>query len=46
MNKTFDSLDQLKPDLADYVHWFNNFRIHGALGYPSPVQFKSSYLAK
>ena len=46
MNKTFDSLAQLRSDLADYVHWFNHFRIHGSLGYLSPVQFKSSLPAK
>ncbi len=46
MNKTFDSLDQLKSVLADYVYYFNNYRIHGSLGYLSPVQFKSSYTAK
>lgn len=46
MNKTFDSLDQLKFELADYVHWFNNFRIHGSLSYLSPVQFKACYSAK
>lgn len=31
MNKTFDSLDQLRSDLADYVHWLNNFHIYGYL---------------
>lgn len=46
MNKTFDSLDLLRYELADYVHWFNNFRIHGSLGYLSPVQFKASLPAK
>ncbi len=46
MNKSFDSLDQLRSELADYVHWFNNFRIHGSLGYLSPVQFKSFFPAK
>ena len=46
MNKTFDSLDRLKFELADYVHWFNNFRIHGSLGYLSPVQFKACHSAK
>ena len=46
MNKTFDSLNQLRSELADYVHWFNNFRIHGSLGYLSPVQFKSLHSAK
>ena len=46
MNKTFDSLQQLRSELADYVHWFNHFRIHGSLGYLSPVQFKASFSAK
>ena len=46
MNKTFNSLHELKFQLADYVHWFNNFRIHGSLGYLSPVDFKKLHLAK
>lgn len=25
--------------LLDYVHWYNNFRIHSTLGYMSPVEF-------
>ncbi|WP_155273030.1 IS3 family transposase, partial [Lysinibacillus sphaericus] len=27
-------------ELDDYVHWFNNIRIHGTLGYLTPVEFK------
>lgn len=46
MNNTFNSLDELKIQLADYVHWFNNIRIHGSLGYLSPVQFKKLHPAK
>ncbi|MCM1008208.1 MAG: IS3 family transposase [Ruminococcus flavefaciens] len=46
MNKTFDSLDQLQSELADSVNWFNNSRIHGSLGYLSPLPFKSSHSAK
>lgn len=46
MNKTFASLDELKFQLADYVHWFNNSRIHGSLGYLTPVEFKSLNMAK
>lgn len=46
MNKTFTSLEALKSELADYVHWFNNYRIHGSLGYLSPVEFKNSFSAK
>lgn len=46
MNNTFNDLNELKIQLADYVHWFNNIRIHGSLGYLSPVQFKKLHPAK
>ena len=46
MNKSFASLDELKFQLADYVHWFNNSRIHGSLGYLSPGEFKTLNMAK
>jgi len=36
----FESLDNLKLVLFDYVNWFNNVRPHGALSYLSPVSFK------
>ena len=39
-NKIFSSLDELSTLLFDYVNWFNNFRIHGSLGYLSPMQYK------
>ncbi len=39
--RNFESLDSLKIQLADYVHWFNNFRIHSSLNYLSPIEFKS-----
>ena len=29
--RNFDSLEQLRVELADYVHWFNHLRMHGAL---------------
>ena len=45
-NKTFNSLHELNFQLSDYVHWFNNFSIHGSLGYLSPVDFKKLHLAK
>ena len=31
-------------ELSDYVHWFNNIRIHGTLGYLTPVEFKQQPL--
>jgi transposase InsO family protein len=38
----FGTLDQLKLELTDYVHWFNNIRLHGTLGYLSPEKFKKT----
>ncbi|XJZ27647.1 IS3 family transposase [Bacillota bacterium Lsc_1132] len=42
--KYFESLEQLKLELDDYVHWFNHIRIHGTLGYLSPIEFKEKHL--
>lgn len=39
-NKTFESLDELQYLLFDYVHWYNTKRIHGSLGYMTPVEYK------
>ena len=38
--RSFETLWQLQLELADYVHWFNNLRLHSTLGYLSPVEFK------
>lgn len=40
----FTSLEQLALELDDYVHWFNNLRIHGTLGYLTPIEFKQQPL--
>ncbi len=40
----FSTLEQLALELDDYVHWFNNIRIHGTLGYLTPVEFKQQTL--
>ncbi|OZM57514.1 hypothetical protein CIB95_08035 [Lottiidibacillus patelloidae] len=42
----FTSLEQLTVKLNDYVHWFNNHRIHGTLGYLSPFEYKLEHLKK
>jgi putative transposase len=42
----FDSLEDLTRELHDYVNWFNNIRIHGTLGYVSPIDFKLEHLKK
>lgn len=45
-NQRFDSLDELQNELADYVNWFNNHRIHSSLGYLTPVAFRVNTLKK
>ena len=44
--RSFESLEQLKTELDEYVKWFNEKRIHSTLGYLSPVQYKSMALSK
>lgn len=36
----FRSLSHLELELNDYVNWFNTIRIHGTLGYLSPVEYR------
>jgi transposase InsO family protein len=44
--KHFSSLEELTRELQDYVHWFNHIRIHGTLGYISPIEYKQEHLKK
>ena len=39
---SFSDLRDLQAKLSDYVHWYNNFRIHSTLGYMSPVEFREA----
>lgn len=39
-NEKFKNLEELKSKLMDYINWYNNVRIHGSLGYDTPVKFK------
>jgi len=43
--RIFESGEQLALELFDYVHWFNNIRIHGTLNYQSPINFKQHSLS-
>lgn len=45
-NQTFINLQALKLQLADYVNWFNNHRIHSSLGYLTPVEYRMNNLKK
>lgn len=43
--RNFNNLERLRLELGDYIHWFNNHRIHSALGYLSPSEFKANTLS-
>ena len=40
----FNTLEELQVKLSNYVHWFNNVRIHSTLGYMTPVEFREKDL--
>lgn len=41
----FANTRELQVKLPDYVHRYNNFRIHSTLGYMSPVELRKAGLA-
>ena len=45
-DQTFANLNALKLQLADYVNWFNNHRLHSSLGYLTPVEYQENNLKK
>ncbi len=42
----FQSLRHLELELYNYVNWFNKHRIHGTLGYMTPIQYRYAALKK
>ena len=45
-NEIFDSLDELKLKLWDYVNWYNNHCLHSSLSYLTPVSYRENVLNK
>ncbi len=39
-NRIFGSFEELETELFDYVHWYNNIRIHSSLNYLTPIEYK------
>jgi hypothetical protein len=37
--KRFSSLKEAREWVKKFVHWYNNFRIHGSLDYLTPEEF-------
>lgn len=40
-NRIFKDFEELEYSLFDYVNWYNNCRIHGSLGYKTPIEYKA-----
>ncbi|MFV0342068.1 MAG: IS3 family transposase [Anaerocolumna sp.] len=38
----YSTLEELKNDVDDFVHNYNNFRVHSKLSYMSPVEYRLS----
>jgi putative transposase len=43
--KKFGSLKELEIELMDYINWYNNHRLHGSLGYLTPMEYKEKQLS-
>ena len=41
----FKKLNQLKLSLLEYIYWYNNLRIHGFLGYVTPLEYRQLRLS-
>ena len=35
-----NNLEHLYIELADYINWYNNHRLHGLLNYLTPMEYK------
>lgn len=42
--EAFGTTRELWVKPTDYVHWYNNFRMHSTLGYMTPVEFRKAGL--
>jgi putative transposase len=45
-DRIFKSLEELKLELRSYVLWYNNKRIHSALDYMTPVEYRISKMTE
>lgn len=45
-NRVFKNLEELKRELRSYVLWYNNKRIHSALNYMTPVEYRLAKLTE
>ena len=40
-NRIFNDFEELERELFGYVNWYNNIRIHGSLGYKTPIEYRA-----
>lgn len=40
VDRKFETLEQLQLELAEYIFWYNNLRVHGVLGYKTPIEYR------
>ncbi|WP_445661520.1 IS3 family transposase [Bacillus sp. FSL K6-3431] len=41
IRRHFHTLEQLALELFDYVHWYNNIRMHSSIDYLSPIEYRN-----
>ena len=39
----FRTVDELELATCDWVHWFNETRLHSSVGYISPIDYEQAY---
>lgn len=39
--RKFKTLEELELQLAEYIYWYNYIRIHGSLGYITPIEYRT-----
>jgi putative transposase len=39
----FRTVDELELATCDWVHWFNNTRLHSSIGYTTPINYETAY---
>ena len=37
----FVTVKELELQLAEYIYWYNYIRIHGSLGYVTPIEYRN-----